>query len=139
MASDLVFSGGGSLTLFASPNGLGATDKIMWETVAPARQSGWQLVSYTGHDGSDAKFFGRKPRMFTVVGYIDADNTEDMVTLYNKVLALNRGQISYTLIGPIVTVDAEKAIVEDVSFNPIGQTAGIAKFIIQLKMIGEVS
>lgn len=139
MADNLVFTGANGITMHSSKTGVAAVDLIQWNSVAPQRLSAWKKIVYTGYDGVDAMFLGRKPVRHVLIGHINAETTAVMVTLYNKVLALGKDKVAYTTTGPIVTSSVEKVIVDDIIFDPIGTTAGFARFRINIVIIGEPS
>ncbi len=136
MAVNLVLTGTNGFTLFSNKTGLAASDRIMWTSIKRSRDKGWKEIGYTGWDGLDAMFLGRKPIRNMIGGHVNADNVADFLTLSDKVLGLGKAKVGYTSTGPIVTATNQWVIVGPIEFEAMGLKAGLVKFTIDTVIVG---
>lgn len=146
MASNLVFTtqeGGASLTLYGNEEAaIAAASNLALLSIAGGRKSPWEQLHYPGHGAIRAKFMGTRPIQYVVIGkvfsvsaVIATQETEIEAGL-DQVLDLNRIKDHYTLTG-VIFHRGEGVIVEDVTFEPLGQGTGPAwQFMISLKNLG---
>ena len=136
MAVNLVLSGTNGITLFSNKTGQAVSDRIMWTSIESTRDSAWKEIGYTGWDGLDAMFMGRKPERNIIGGHVNADNVADWLVLKAKVLGLGKAKVGYAATGPIVTATNQFIIVGAIRFQPMGEKAGMVKFTIDTVLVG---